>query len=255
MRTISLNKRDIHKGNLVLINKRYPFLGNEEGHRIKLVPASPLSPQILLEIKTATVLSHLIGLLRGQESILPVSGYRSYEEQSKIYVDSLFKHGKEFTEQYVALPNHSEHQTGYAIDLTINREEIDAIRPEFPYEGICDLFREKATLHGFVERYRKGKEKVTGIAHEPWHFRYVGYPHSLLMEMYGLVLEEYVEFLKEYPYKGDHLITELNQQTIEIFYIEANSTSNFTTIELPEDSIYQLSGNNMDGFIVTLWRH
>ena len=254
MRTISLNKKDIHKGNLVLINKRYPFLGSEEVHRIKLVPASTLNPQILLEIKTATVLSHLIGILKGQESILPVSGYRSYEEQSKIYVDSLFQHGKEFTEQYVALPNHSEHQSGLAIDLTINQEEADLIRPEFPYDGICNLFREKAPLHGFVERYRKGKEKVTGIAHEPWHFRYVGYPHSLLMKKYDLVLEEYVEFLKGYPYEGDHLITDLNQQVVEIFYINANVTSNFTTIELPEDSIYQLSGNNMDGFIVTLWR-
>jgi D-alanyl-D-alanine dipeptidase/carboxypeptidase len=254
MRTISLNKKDIHKGNLVLINKRYPLLSKEEEHRIKLVPASIENPQILLEIKTATVLSHLIGILKGQENILPVSGYRSYEEQSKIYVDSLFMHGREFTEQYVAMPNHSEHQTGLAIDLAINREEIDFIRPEFPYEGICNLFREKAPLHGFVERYRKGKEKVTGIAHEPWHFRYVGYPHSLLMIKYDLVLEEYVEFLKAYPYEGNHLITELNQQTVEIFYINSNCSSNFTTIELPEDSIYQLSGNNMDGFIVTLWR-
>jgi D-alanyl-D-alanine dipeptidase/carboxypeptidase len=254
MRTISLNKKDIHKGNLVLINKRYPLLNKEEEHQIKLVPASIENPQILLEIKTATVLTHLIGILKGQKNILPVSGYRSYEEQSKIYVDSLFQHGREFTEQYVAMPNHSEHQTGLAIDLAINREEIDFIRPEFPYEGICNLFREKAPIHGFVERYRKGKEKVTGIAHEPWHFRYVGYPHSLLMKKYDLVLEEYVEFLKAYPYEGNHLITELNQQTVEIFHVNANSSSNFTTIELPEDSIYQLSGNNIDGFIVTLWR-
>lgn len=254
MKTISLNKKDIHKGNLVLINKNYPLLSKEDRPQIKLVPASVENPVILLEIKTATVLTHLIGLLKGKERIIPVSGYRSYEEQSKIYEDSLIKHGIEFTKQYVAVPNHSEHQTGLAIDLAINRESIDFIRPEFPYEGICNLFREKALLHGFVERYRKGKEKVTGIAHEPWHFRYVGYPHSLLMKKHDLVLEEYVEFLKAYPYESNHLITELDRQIVEIFYVNADSSSNLITIELPEDSIYQLSGNNTDGFVVTLWR-
>lgn len=253
MRIISLNKKDIHKGSLILINKHYPLHSRPAEYPIQLVPASIDNPEILLEMKTATVLSHLLGIIKGQESIVPVSGYRSFEEQKRLYEDAMSTHGREFTEQYVAAPNHSEHQTGLAIDLAVDRNEIDFIRPEFPYEGICNRFREKASLHGFIERYRKGKENITGIAHEPWHFRYVGYPHSLLMQNYNMVLEEYVEFLKTYPYKGEHLVAELNQQRVEIFFVEANRLSNYTSIELPEDSIYQLSGNNVDGFIVTVW--
>ncbi len=255
MKTIFLNKKDIHKGSLILINKQYPMHSSKEEPQRMLVPASIENPKILLEIKTATVLSHLMSLLKGNENIIPVSGYRTYEEQRKIYEEALIEHGRKFTEQYVAVPNHSEHQTGLAIDLAVKREDIDFIRPEFPYEGICEIFREKAPTHGFVERYQKGKEKVTGIAHEPWHFRYVGYPHSLLMKKNNLVLEEYVEFLKSYPYEGSHLITELKGQVVEIFYVGAGAelSSNYTTIEVQEDAIYQVSGNNIDGFIVTIW--
>lgn len=65
-------------------------------------------------------------------------------------------------------------------------------RPAFPYEGVCQMFRERAAEFGFVERYPAGKEPITGIAHEPWHFRYVSPPHARAMVRRGLVLEEYL---------------------------------------------------------------
>lgn len=114
------------------------------------------------------------------------------EEQEKLYQNALTESGPQFTEQYVALPGHSEHQTGLAIDLGLRQPEIDLIRPAFPYEGICQKFRELAPLYGFVERYPENKEAVTGIAHEPWHFRYVGCPHAQCMTGLGLTLEEYL---------------------------------------------------------------
>lgn len=252
MRTITFNKKDIHKGSLILINQLYPLLKRGIGQEIPLTSVCVQNPEILLENKTAAVLTHLINLLKCQEDILPVSGYRSYDEQNKIYSESLSEHGREFTAKYVALPGHSEHQTGLAVDLAIRQENIDNIRPEFPYEGVCRVFREKALLHGFVERYQNGKEAITGIAHEPWHFRYVGYPHSVIMKDYNFVLEEYLEMIKRFPYEGEHFEIELGKQVIEIFYV--NSSSALTLIELPDDSIYQVSGNNMDGFVVTLWR-
>ena len=92
----------------------------------------------------------------------------------------------------MALPGHSEHQTGLAIDLGLRGPEIDFIRPDFPYEGVCQRFRERAADFGFVERYPAGKEAVIGIAHEPWHFRYVGPSHAREMVHRGLVLEEYL---------------------------------------------------------------
>jgi D-alanyl-D-alanine dipeptidase/carboxypeptidase len=252
MKTITIHKNNIHKGSLILINKFYPLIKQEKDHNISLIPAYSQNSEVLLEIKTAAVLTHLIGMLQCQEDILPVSGYRSTKEQERIYANSLEKNGRVFTEKYVALPGHSEHQTGLAIDLALKQDNIDFIRPEFPYEGICNVFREKAPLYGFVERYPKGKEEVTGIAHEPWHFRYVSYPHSVIMKENNLALEEYMEVMKLYPYQGKHFLTEIYKQKIEIFYVNASTA--LTTIELPDDSIYQISGNNIDGFVITLWR-
>ena len=96
-----------------------------------------------------------------------------------------------FRSTYVALPGHSEHESGLAVDLGLKKDVIDFIRPDFPYDGICGVFRELAPDYGFIERYPRGKEAVTGIGHEPWHFRYIGTPHARILTESGLVLEEY----------------------------------------------------------------
>ena len=126
-------------------------------------------------------------------AIVPVSGFRSRAEQQAIWDSSLAEHGRAFTETYVARPGCSEHETGLAIDLAENRPDIDFLCPQFPDEGVCRLFRLAAPEFGFVLRYPAGKEHITGIGHEPWHFRYVGRPHAGEMALYGLTLEEYWE--------------------------------------------------------------
>jgi D-alanyl-D-alanine dipeptidase/carboxypeptidase len=248
---ITLHKEDVHKGNLILINKLYPikFLNQPS----TLIPVYIDYPEILMDMKAASVLLHLLKHLNCTNDILPVSGFRTKLQQENIYSSSLAANGQAFTEQYVALPNHSEHQTGLAIDLAKKQTEIDFIRPDFPYEGIYQRFRDKASDYGFIERYQCGKEHITGIAHEPWHFRYVGYPHSKIMATQGFSLEEYIEFLKGYPVMGKHLHTSHKDQMIEIFYIDLTGSSP-VNINLPKGALYQISGNNTDGIIVTLWR-
>lgn len=152
--------------------------------------------EILYERTAAGALKNLIHEIGGAGQIVPVSAWRSMAEQQKIWDDSLAENGLEFTQNYVAVPGHSEHQTGLAIDLALNKPEIDFIRPDFPYEGICQTFRQRAAAHGFVERYQEGKQAITGIEHEPWHFRYVGTPHAEIMTQMGMALEEYLAFLK-----------------------------------------------------------
>ncbi len=129
---------------------------------------------------------------------------------------------------------------------------IDFIRPEFSYTGICGEFRAKAPQYGFIERYGKGKETMTGIAHEPWHFRYVGYPHSYLIEHNGLSLEEYIQLIKEYPYEGESLSIRHKDTEVKVFFVKSKADK--TVIELSNNDLYQISGNNVDGFIVTVWR-
>lgn len=249
MKTIELEKEEIYCGNLLLVNKNYPLRDNN----VKgLVPADVRFPIILMKRDVANVLQLIFEKISAGNSIVPVSGYRSLEEQTAIYDGSLKDNGEDFTRKYVALPNHSEHQTGLAIDLGLNEKEIDFIRPDFPYVGICNEFRKAAPDYGFIERYAKDKEEITGISHEPWHFRYVGYPHSKIITEQVFSLEEYAEFIKNYRDNSRLIFTAVCETEIEIYYVPANN--NETTINIEENYVNQISGNNIDGFIVTVWR-
>lgn len=251
MRVVFLNSKSIHEGNLVLVNRHHPL--RQEIDPDKLVPVDEKHTAILLHSEAQTMLSRLLTLLDAKDGIVPVSGYRSLQEQETIFQDSLKENGEEFTLKYVALPNCSEHQTGLAIDLAENKADIDFIRPDFPYSGICQEFRMQAAQFGFIERYQTGKEAVTGIAWEPWHFRYIGYPHSAIMQQNQFSLEEYIEHLRDFPEHGQHLRFEDEGHAAEIFYIRAQESS-VTTVSLPDELPYQLSGNNVDGWVCTLWR-
>lgn len=174
---------------LILVNGQHAYSPDAKQD---LIPVREDHPDILLEREAVCALSCILERLDGWKFIVPVSGWRSLEEQLAIYQESLRENGPEFTARFVAMPGHSEHQTGLAIDLGLRQPDIDFIRPVFPYEGICQKFRELAPAFGFIERYPAGKEHITGIAHEPWHFRYVGMPHSEIMTFKGLTLEEYL---------------------------------------------------------------
>ena len=234
----------IHNGLLILVNAEHPIQHME---RPVLAPAVPGS-DILLDTRAAAMLSGVISRIGAAGEIVPVSGWRSEAEQREIWDGSMRDSGEEFTRKYVALPGCSEHQTGLAIDLALRADNIDFIRPEFPYDGVCGRFRALAADYGFVERYQSGKEGVTGIAAEPWHFRYVGRPHARIMCEMGLCLEEYVEYLRAYPYPE-----RLLEVRGEVYEAEVGFARARDTLGLP-DAPYQVSGNNVDGYIYTLWR-
>lgn len=249
MKTIILEREKIYCGNLMLINKHYRYRYNN----IKcLISADTHYPDILMKREAANALHFLLKKISAGESIVPVSGYRSSKEQTAIYESSLNDNGEVFTNKYVALPNHSEHQTGLAIDLGLNKKKIDFICPDFPYSGICNEFRNAAPDYGFIERYENNKEEITGIGHEPWHFRYVGYPHSKIIKENAFSLEEYIEFIKSYRDDCKFVYKQMQGFEIEIYYVPAND--NKTLLTIPENYIYQISGNNIDGFIVTVWQ-
>nr|UWI50579.1 M15 family metallopeptidase [Clostridioides difficile] len=248
--TILLTKDKIYDGNLILVNASLPVKTSED---MDLISVDTKFPSILMKREATNVLQHILKNIGGINEIVHVSGYRTANEQQDIYSSSLYDNGKDFTEKFVALPNHSEHQTGLAIDLGLKKDIIDFICPEFPYNGICNEFRKTAPHYGFIERYQCKKEEITGISQEPWHFRYVGYPHSEIINKMNLALEEYIEYIKGFSYTNC-LKIEDKEKIIEIFYVPLYAKEE-VRISIPKQSVYQISGNNKDGFIVTLWKN
>lgn len=247
MTSITLPHDLIYTGNLILVNAHYPYRENSVTHT--LIPVNSATNNVLLDCNATKPLENLMRKLGNWEQIAAVSGWRSMREQSEIYNNSLKDNGKEFTEKFVALPSHSEHQTGLAIDLALKQGQIDFICPNFPYTGICQTFRQNAVAYGFIERYPNDKENITGISHEPWHFRYVGTPHAEIMEKLGFVLEEYITFLKNYPYGKTPYVYQGKAGYIEVSYLKAEAEN--TIFEISENNAYSVSGNNIDGFIIT----
>lgn len=238
-----VKREEIYKGNLILVNRE-----NEIREEIKEKDLNSFNkeyPDILLENNANIELQKALSHIKSENKIVPVSGYRSLKEQIDIYQTSLKENGEKFTKQYVAYPNCSEHQTGLAIDLGLNQENIDFIRPSFPYTGICQEFRNIATKYGFIERYTKNKENITKISSEEWHFRYVGYPHSEIMKQNHQCLEEYIKYLEKFEF-GKSVLAYKNY---EISYMKMDE--DIKEVKVEDNEIITISGNNVDGIIIT----
>ena len=245
MQSLIFPREAIHRGNLILVNAQYPF--RAEFAQPVLQPVN-LKSSVMLEQTAAASLARAVEESAGWDAFCAVSGWRSFDEQQAIYTRSLAENGAAFTRQFVALPGHSEHQTGLAIDLGLNQEPLDFIRPAFPCTGICARFRTNCVSHGFVERYPKGKEPVTGIAHEPWHFRYLGSPHARILTDWGYCLEEYIEFLRQFSAQCPYVVRDESGE-YGIYFVKAGSGN--TEIPVTDPARCRVSGNNVDGFVVT----
>lgn len=125
-----------------------------------------------------------------------VSGYRSYERQKEILEAEIASVGKEKAEQAVARPGRSEHQTGLAMDITSESENF-LLTENFGEQKEGIWLREHAHQFGFILRYPKGKENITGYKYEPWHFRYVGKKAAATIYKHGWTFEEYFQHVKK----------------------------------------------------------
>ena len=243
MKHITLNRDAVHRGPLILVNKEYGVAYDAPEELVKV------KEKVQLERHSAAFLQDLMHNVDGWDAIVPVSGWRSMAQQQAIWDSCMKEHGPEYTRTYVAVPGHSEHQTGLAIDLGLRQEHIDFICPEFPDTGICGLFKQRAADYGFILRYPAGRENITGIGCEPWHFRYVGIPHAQIMKENRLTLEEYTECIKQFDSPLHPYCIRNQGRAIYVSYIPAGPAQ--TTIEVNEAASYRISGNNVDGFVLT----
>ncbi len=271
MGKIVLTKEHTYSGSLILVTSDFSLQkepeiwemesvfketgtgGSSEDMKISTLRQTPGQPDVLLRKEAVMALLRLLADIGCKEEIAAVSGFRTQQEQQEIWNGSIKQNGEAFTRKFVAVPGHSEHQSGYAIDLAENGEEIDFICPEFPNFGIFQKFRERMADFGFVERYVSGKEMITGIGMEPWHFRYVGYLHSVIMADRGIALEEYIGFLREETGWGDPYIFRDGADWIEISCLSLENVQE-RVLEMPDTAVYQLSGTNEGCAVVSVWR-
>lgn len=132
-----------------------------------------------------------------KEALIPLgveleieSGYRSYDYQEKVRKECIKEKGIDHAYKYIAKPGHSEHQSGLAIDYCLKEQDHYRIEFDIP-EEVSKIVEDIAVLYGFILRYPKGKETVTGYGYEPWHLRYVGQELATYLYKKQITLDEY----------------------------------------------------------------
>lgn len=176
--------------NLVLINR--------DNKLAELNPQLVDVEEIKVDSRIAEQTKQFLAAARAiapEESL--ISGYRSVEEQTELYNERVaqleatglsHEEAERQAQAQVQVPGASEHQTGLAIDMSA---------PNGLSEEVVQQIIALAPQYGFVLRYPEGKNAITGVDYENWHFRYVGVENAQYMVKHQLVLEEYIQKLKE----------------------------------------------------------
>ncbi|MDF2035424.1 M15 family metallopeptidase [Cytobacillus oceanisediminis] len=136
------------------------------------------------------------GALNQGVELFAVSGYRSFTRQSQVFDAEVNRVGKEKAVLAVAIPGSSEHQTGLSMDISSRSANLE-LSEEFGETKEGKWLAENAHRYGFILRYPKGKEAITGYKFEPWHFRYVGTEAAKVIYEKKWTLEEYFDIVKK----------------------------------------------------------
>lgn len=173
----------------VIANKHH-YLGDKYiPKKLINVPSEYLKDDSEVIKGTNEAVSEAIVMMKAAQKdglkLLINSGYRSYKDQEEVYNTYLKLYGESYVTNYVSKPGFSEHQTGYAFDFASESSKIFAESEEYKW------MIKNSYKYGFVYRFLKSKEEITGVKHEAWHFRYVGKEAAKVMDTEELSFEEY----------------------------------------------------------------
>lgn len=280
--TINIDNSKITSGNLILVNGQYQYDFENKtyqtklyGNRTKVYQLS--GSELALENTTFKALDNMLVQFNkdtNNPSVLVNTAYRSLEDQQSIVAARIEKVGEEETYKYVAKPGHSEHHTGMAADMCFF---IDGAQQYFTENADGKWFDEHSSDYGFILRYTEEKKDITGCEAEPWHYRYVGIVHAKLMNKLKYCMEEYITYLSNYSVDGSEdttknqilwvkddyttevitLGSELPESGHLVYFVAMNSVENNTVVPIPSTFInnknsYEISGNNVNGFVITI---
>ena len=166
----------------IIVNKSYSISKNyDPGKMVNLKKGHPVVSSIAPIFNQMVADASQVGL-----NIYDATCYRSYSFQNTLYTNYIKRDGKEAAETYSARPGYSEHHTGLAIDL-------NTVNNAFASTAESKWINDNCHKYGFIIRYPKGSEEITGYQYEPWHLRYVG--EDLAKKLYNdgnwITMEEY----------------------------------------------------------------
>lgn len=185
------NNVENNKDDIILVNRENELSKDYEPNNL-VVASVRTNKEMFLESETSSMLTKLFNKATEEGiSLILVSGYRSYAYQQQLYNESIAANGLEHTTKYVAKAGQSEHQTGLAADVVI--DGFGDLTEAFGETEAGKWLAENAHEFGFIIRYKKGKENITGYNYEPWHIRYVGVDVAREIENSNLTLEEYLK--------------------------------------------------------------
>jgi D-alanyl-D-alanine carboxypeptidase len=187
---------NISDWNMILVNQTHPL----EAEWINSVKTKALPNGLEVDERIYDSLTQMLDDAEANGYPLIVcSAYRTYEKQEELFENRLQRYldaGLSQQEAYeksqtsVLLPGTSEHHTGLAVDIVAhsyqNLDDGMLVTPEIQW------LYQNCQNYGFIVRYPNGKSDITGIIHEPWHYRYVGVEAAKEIMSKGICLEEYL---------------------------------------------------------------
>lgn len=191
-----LLKEDAEKGLLVIVNKENPLTMDykpDDLKEIKYFAPDRTKASRYMSAEAAEAFHQMVDkAVEAGVEIKMTTAYRSYHFQKVLYDNYVAREGQAAADTFSAKPGQSEHQTGLAVDIS---------SPSVGYQLSNDYgekvegkwLAENSYQFGFILRFPKGKEHITGFQYEPWHLRYVGITAANEIHEQGLSLEEYLQ--------------------------------------------------------------
>ena len=188
-------KTDISKNELMLTNKFYSLDNSyNSDNMVKVSKEYSYGENQMVTNETFHAFLNMFNAAKKEDLTLIInSSYRSYEDQEVIYNEYKSTRGEEYANKIAAKAGFSEHQTGMAIDIQTYGSTASTFETFDEFKWLQD----NAHKYGFILRYPKGKEYLTGYEYESWHYRYVGIDAATYIYENNITFDEYYAYFVE----------------------------------------------------------
>jgi LAS superfamily LD-carboxypeptidase LdcB len=190
----TIKETDISKDELILINKFYKLNKDVTFDDLKSVSLTySYSGNKLRKVALDKYIEMYNAAKNEGLSLIITGSYRSYEYQESLYNSNLSYGGKKYADKVGARPGHSDHQSGLSLDIT----KYGSLLKDFEATPEFTWLQANAYKYGFILRYPKDKNNLTGFDYEPWHYRYVGVDVATKIYNENITFDEYYAYYIE----------------------------------------------------------